>query len=395
MRKALEVCPDIYWVGALDYDIRRFDVIMDAEYGTTYNSYIVKGDDTTILFEIVKETFYDEFLERVQQVTDPSKIDYIVVNHAEPDHSGSLRNLLELCPHAVVVGTGAAIRFVKEIVNRDFKSMVVKEGDILVAGGLTLQFIMAPFLHWPDSMYTYIPQRQTLFTCDSFGCHFCGEEVFNDVLNRDFLPAYKYYFDVIMGPFKSYVLQALDKIKPLDIKIICPGHGPVLRTDIQKYIELYRDWATVTPPARKSVVVAYVSAYGYTYKMAKAIAEGIQSTGTDVYIYDLVESDHGELMGRIHEAVGLLVGSPTILGDTLPPVWQLLAELNPVIHKGKLAGAFGSYGWSGEATANIEGRMRQLRLNIPVPALKIFFNPSEQQLEEAFAFGKEFAKAVQ
>ncbi|MDR2904026.1 MAG: FprA family A-type flavoprotein [Clostridiales bacterium] len=394
-RKAVEIKENIYWTGVLDYDITVFDIIMTTEHGTTYNSYIVKGNQKTALIEIAKESFFDEFIERVASVCDVASIDYIITNHTEPDHSGSLAKLLELNDKAIVVGSQTAMKFLKEIANREFPAQIVQDGDTLDLGGKTLQFISAPFLHWPDSMYTYLKEDKTLFSCDSFGCHYASDKLFNDAIEGDFIPAYQYYFDAIMGPFKSFVLQALDKIKTFDIDVICPGHGPILRTDLSKYTALYRQWATVVPPAKPSVAIPFVSAYGYTKMLAEKIAEGVRSAGDiDVFSFDLVTDDKAAAAEKIAVANGLLIGSPTLLGDTLPPIWSLLSELNPIIHKGKLAGAFGSYGWSGEAVGNIEARLKQLRFKMPLPGLKIVFKPNDADLARAFDFGVAFAQAV-
>lgn len=395
MNTNLEIKKDIYWVGALDYDIKVFDIIMQTDYGTTYNAYIVKGKEKTALIEISKETFFDEFLERVKSVCDPSEIDYIVVNHTEPDHTGALAKLLELTPNATIVGSQMAIKFLKDITNSEFKSQAVKDNDEIDLGGKTLKFMSVPNLHWPDSMYTYIQEENILFTCDSFGCHYCDKKVFNDEIENDFIDAYKYYFDCIMGPFKSNILNALDKIKDINIDIICPGHGPVLKKDIEKYIELYRTWATIVPSEKPSVVIAYVTSYGYTRKIAEKILEGVKSVGDiDVVIADITEISKDELLQEINNAKGLMIGTPTILADTLPPVWEILTALNPIIHKGKFGAVFGSYGWSGEAVKNVNDRLKQLRFKVPIEPLKVLFNPSTEQLESAFEFGEEFAKNI-
>lgn len=393
--KALEVKKDIYWVGAQDPNLRIFDIIMYTEYGTSYNSYIVKGENKIALFETVKAKFYDEWLEKIEDVCSPEDIDYVVLNHTEPDHAGSLEFILSKCPNATVVGTNAAINYVKEIANKDFKHEVAKAGTVIDLGGKTVEFFPVPFLHWPDTMYSYIKEDKTLITCDSFGCHYSDDRVFNDLIEGDFIDAYKYYFDMIMGPFKPYVLQALKKIAPLDLETICPGHGPVLRKDLDKYINLYKEWATVEKRQRSSVVIAYVSAYGYTSKLADRIADGIKAVGgIDVLFYDMVHADQQEVLKEIGQAKGLLLGSPTIVADALPPIWSILTSLNPVINKGLIAGAFGSYGWSGEAVPNIEGRFKQLRFKVPVEGLKIKFNPSNNELEEAYEFGVKFAKEI-
>lgn len=392
MYEPLEVQKDIYWVGALDRDIRTFDIVMYTEYGTTYNSYIVKGSDKTAIIEASKDKFFEEHMERIKEVTDPKNIDYLIVNHTEPDHTGAVEKILEVTPDITVVGSASAIKFLKEITNMEFKSMVVKDGDILDLGGKTLKFLSVPFLHWPDSMYTYVEEEKVLFTCDSFGCHYCDDKVFNDLIDGDFIDAYKYYFDCIMGPFKSFVLKALDRISDIEINTICPGHGPVLRKDINKYLDLYREWSIVN--IENKVIVAYASAYGYTKKLAMAIAEGVEKTGLEVKIYDLETADKDEMLADVYTAKGLLLGSPTIVNDAVPPIWAALAGLNPTINKGLAAGAFGSYGWSGEAVDNIEGRFAQLKFKVPVKGLKVMFNPSEEQLQLGVNFGKEFGNAI-
>lgn len=394
MKQHKIVKDDIYWIGALDYDIKVFDIIMETEYGTTYNSFLVKGSTKTALFETVKEKFFDEFIERLSTVSTIDAIDYVIVNHTEPDHVGSIAKLLDLNPNITIIGSNVALKYLAGITNKPFKSMIAKENEPLDLGDKSVHFISVPNLHWPDSMYSYIPEDKTLFTCDSFGCHYCSDLVFNDLMDEDFTDAYRYYYDAIMSPFKTFVLKALDKIKPLDIEIICPGHGPVLRKNYEKYVQMYNDWAQPSTKNPNYVVIPYVSAYGYTQKIAEKIAEGIESEGISVKMYDLVEADKKEVIDEMQDAIGLLFGSPTILSDALPPIWDLLTSLNAIIHKGKFAGCFGSYGWSGEAVPNIEERLKQLRFKIPVEGLRINFNPSDNQLEEAFTFGKHFASFI-
>lgn len=209
------------------------------------------------------------------------------------------------------------------------------------------------------------------------------------------MKAYKYYFDCIMGPFKPYVLKALDKIKDLEIETICNGHGPVIRKQPQKFIELYKEWATVEKRERPKVVIAYVTSYNYTKILAENIEKGIKDYGNvDVEMYDLLYTPKEEVLKAISNSDGLLLGSPTLIGDALPQVWDILTGLNPFIHKGLKVGAFGSYGWSGEAVNNIEQRFTQLRFKIPVPGLKVCFNPSEDETVKAAKFGSDFASSL-
>ena len=392
---AIKAMDHIYYVGVQDKDLRVFDIIMHSDYGTSYNAYVVKGENKIALFETAKAEFWDEYIANVQEVCDPADIDYIVVNHTEPDHSGSLEKLLALAPNATVLGSGTAVTFLKEIVNHPFPAKAVTEKDEIDLGGLTLQFISVPMLHWPDSMYTYIPEAKALFTCDSFGCHYADSRVFNDLIEGDFTPAYKYYFDCIIGPFKRpYMVNALEKIKGLDIEFVGNGHGPVLRSNVQKYFDLYAQWCQVPVRETKRIAIAYVSAYGYTRMLAQAIAQGAGSEGCEVQLFDLVTDDKAAAAAAVEDADGFLLGSPTLVGDALPPIYEMLLGLNPIIHKGTFAGAFGSYGWSGEAVPNLVASMQQLKLALPAEGLRVRFKPTGQDLAAAKEYGAAFAKAV-
>lgn len=395
---AIKITEHVHWVGVRDRNLRIFDIIMTAEDGTSYNSYLVKGSEKTALIDSVKVKFWDEHLNRLKELVDPAAIDYLIISHAEPDHTGSIEKFLDINPNVTIFGSDAAIDILKEIANRSFKYQVVNHGDKLSLGNLTLTFLSVPFLHWPDSIYTYLEEEGILFSCDSFASHYPDEKLFNDLVDGDFLHAYQYYFDKIIGPFKPYVLEALEKIKDLEIKIICPGHGTVLRKDIPYYIELYRQWATVPKYYKDDlprIVVAYVSAYGYTNSLADSIIDGINSMGS-FYIekHDMVYADLDLVVQSIDQADGLLIGSPTINGDTLPVIWQLLTRLSPINHSGKLAAAFGSYGWSGEAVPSIESRLKALRMQV-IPGMRVRLKPTASDLDKAFMLGVEFAKAIQ
>ncbi len=396
--KAIEIKKDIHWIGALDPDLRIFDIVMYTPFGTTYNSYVVKGETKTAVFETVKEKCFDEYVERLTSLSvDISKIDYIVVNHTEPDHAGSVAKLLQISKNAKVVGSSNAIRFLKAIVNHDFEYIEVKDGDSLDLGGKTLKFISAPFLHWPDSIYTYLEEDKILFSCDSFGAHYCLDEVFNDkIVNKeDYLSALKYYFDGIMGPFKAYVLKVYDKIKDVPIDIICPGHGPILRENPKEVIELYKTWSSEKEIDETKISIFYVSAYGYTKELAEQIAKGIKSISNyNVSLYDVIYNKQEELVNEINTSKAVLFGSPTINGDALKPIWDLISFMNPLIHSKKPVAAFGSYGWSGEAVPSMEKRFTALRLNTLVPGLKVNLKPSTEELEEGFKFGVQFAEKL-
>ena len=399
--KSLKLKDNIHWVGALDPNLRVFDIIMYTPYGTSYNSYVVKGNNKTAVFETVKVEFFEEYINRLKHLNiDTTKIDYIVVDHTEPDHAGSVAKLLEISPNAKVVGSTSAIKFLKEITNTDFEYITVKDGSQLDLGGKTLQFISAPFLHWPDSIYTYIPEDEVLITCDSFGSHYSSEAVINSkVENREnYLEALKYYFDCIFGPYKPYVLKAIKKIENLKIDMILPGHGPVLVENPMEIVELYREWSTpkeIPSDAKKLVTIPYVSAYGYTETIAKELAKGIESVGNiEVKLYNIISNEMGEIVESITNSQGVLFGSPTIVGELLEPVRDVLSKLNPIVHGGKFAAAFGSYGWSGEAVPRMESRLKELNMKLVGPSLKINFKPSDKEIKEIFDFGVKFGEIL-
>lgn len=396
--KTLELRDGFYWAGIVDDNLRVFDIIMYTEFGTTYNSYVWKAGDKVVLFETAKEKFFDEYLDKLKEIIDVTKIDYLIVDHTEPDHAGSIGRLLEYSPQMKIVATGCAIGFLKEIVNHDFTSIAVKDNQTMEIGGKTLRFLVVPNLHWPDTMYTYIEEEQLLVTCDSFGSHYG----FHDVLaskvtdQEGYMRATKYYFDCIIGPFKPFMLKALDKVRQLDVSLICPGHGPVIDENIDRMYNIYEDWCTVVNPNRKkTVIIPYVSAYGYTKQLAEEISRGIQDSGDiDVRSYDLVEADQDKVLEELGFADGILFGTPTIVGEALKPIWDLTTSIFAGTHGGKLASAFGSYGWSGEGVPHIIERLKQLRMKV-VDGLKIRFKPGENNLLDAYEYGYNFGCILQ
>ena len=396
--RIVNVSDDVKWVGILDYDIRTFDIVMTTEFGTTYNSYFINAEKKAII-EVAKEKFSERYLDKLRSVGNPEEIQYIILDHTEPDHSGSLRILLEIAPSATVVGSGNAIRYLQDIVNVPFKSIVVKDGDTLDLGNKTLRFISAPNLHWPDTIYTYLEDDKILFTCDSFGAHYCDYELYSS-LTPDFIKSYKYYFDVILKPFSRFMVKAIEKIRPLEIEAICPGHGPIHRENLREIIELTENYSneylklTGDKPVKK-VLIAYVSAYGYTRDAAELIASGITSTSNlEVDISDIEHISIEELEAKLVTSDAILVGSPTINQNTLLPVYKLFAMINPLRDKGKVAGAFGSYGWSGEAPKIILENLRNLKLNVSDEIALFKFSPGAAKKDAMIEFGRKFARKV-
>lgn len=397
INKILDVSKTVKWIGALDYDIVSFDIVMSTDYGTTYNSFFIDAQKKTII-ETTKEKFKEQYLGKIKSLTDPADIEYIVLNHTEPDHSGNLKHLLKLAPKATVVGSGSAIRYLQDMIGAEFKFRQVKNGDELDLGNMTLKFIGAPNLHWPDTMYTYLLEEKILFSCDSFGSHYCNEKMFDDLVGP-FDDAFNYYFDVILRPYSKFMLKAIEKIKPLEIDIVCPGHGPILRSNWQKYVDIseakakqYLDAVDAEDP---QVLIAYVSAYGYTREMALNVEEGLKSVGKiKTELIDLETASLGELEEQLIRSSSLLVGSPTINQNTLLPVYRLFSAINPIRDKGKTAATFGSYGWSGEAVEIIEANLKALKLKLFDSHALFKFYPNKAKSDELRKFGESFGQFV-
>ena len=392
--QALEIKKDLYWTGVLDPDLRVFDIIMETRYGTSYNSYLLKGSKKTALFETSKLSFFEEMRDYIESITRIEDIDYLIMDHTEPDHAGTVEKLLEINPALTIVATGTAIQFLKHIVNRDFNSIAVKDNDHLSLGDKTLEFMILPNLHWPDTMYTYVPEAKALFTCDSFGSHYACKGILRSQVPDEaaYAEATKYYFDCIIGPFAyPYMYNALKRIEGLDIETICCGHGPVLDSRFDELFGWYQSWCA--PPKkrdRKLVVMPYVSAYGYTKRLSEEIARGVEAAGEiDVHRYDLVFDDKTGLAADMAGADGYLFGTPTILGEALEPVMALTLGMFPPVVKGRLASAFGAYGWSGEGVPHIIERLKQVRLNV-LDGFRVRFKPDENQLADAYDFGYNF-----
>ncbi|MEI6124748.1 MAG: FprA family A-type flavoprotein [Bacteroidota bacterium] len=389
--KIIDITADVKWIGVLDKAIRTFDIVMETKFGTTYNSYFINAQKKTVV-ETTKEKFWDVYLAKILQLTKPEEIEYIVLNHTEPDHSGNLKNLLKIAPHAIVVGSGNVIRYLTDLMNIDFPHLVVKEGDTLDLGNKTLRFIAAPNLHWPDTMYTYLEEDKVLFTCDSFGSHFCNAEMIDDKVG-DFDAAFTYYFHVILKPFSKFMLKAIEKIRPLNFQAICTGHGPLLIHHWKKYVDLTEKYALQALQALPSekVLIAYVSAYGNTKILAETIAKGFEvHQAIEVELCDIETLDVGEMELKMSQSSAIILGSPTINQNSLLQIYSLFAAISPLRDKGKLGGCFGSYGWSGEAQKIMETNLANLKLNVFPESIFVKFSPSDDDKAKCLQYGKDF-----
>jgi NADH oxidase (H2O-forming) len=394
MEDIQEILTDIHWVGVKHPDLKVFDDLFPTRNGTTYNSYLVKGKSKTALIDTVKEPFKDEFFNKLEQLVELSAIDIVVVNHTEPDHSGALQALLERNPDLTVYCTKPAENFLKQLLNKPFKSHVVSDGEELDLGGRTLRFILAPYLHWPDTMFTYLVEDGVLFSCDAFGSHYCSRHLFDDEI-PDFSQDFHFYFDSIMRPFKDKVRDALAKIEDLPLNYLCPSHGPVLRGDPLAVVEAYRRWSVAPPKeAKPRALVLVLSSHGNTRSMSSMIIESLEEQGMEVVLMEMCGIRDGDLRDEYELADLILVGTPTINRDVPPPVWHALALLTSVTPKAKFAAAFGSFGWSGEAIKMVEERLRSLRFKLAAPGLSFRFHPTEEDYAACRQFGNDVAEAV-
>jgi flavorubredoxin len=392
----LQITNEVHWIGVLDKDIRTFDIVMETQYGTTYNSYFINADKKAVV-EVVKEKFFPVFEAKLRQLCNPEELSYIFVNHTEPDHSGGLKKLLEIAPHATVIASNSAIMNLKEQLNVPFQYITATDGLVTDLGNKKITAISAPNLHWPDSIYSYLQEDKVLFSCDSFGAHFCHEAMYNSkVGNYD--DAFQYYFDVILKPFSKFFLKAIEKIENLNIDAICTGHGPLLTSNpmeiVNKTKHLCEEYLNHYPE-KKRILIAFVSAYGYTKKIATKLKEGVDKVaGVTVDFCDIEKMDLVTLGEKIAQANAYLLGSPTINQNMLPQLYNIFALMTPLRDRGKLAAAFGAYGWTGEAKQNMLSNMDNLKLNRYCESMFVKFTPSPAEEEKITAFGESFAKAV-
>ena len=391
-----ELKESLYYVGVQNPNLRVFDIIMTTDYGTTYNAYLLRGSEKTALIETCHTKFFDVFKSNVEEIMPLSEIDYVVFNHTEPDHSGSLARLLEYNPDIKAVGSVAAIRNLGAITNMQLNSMVVKNGEKLdLGGGIELEFVSAPNLHWPDSMFSYCSALKTVFTCDFLGSHYCEPTVTDDFIPypEAYWSAFRGYFDAIMGPFKKFVLDGLSKLEKLDFDMVCTSHGPVLKNNISEAVAKYKEWST-TKNDEKTAAVFYVSAYGYTEMMAEALALGMNSAGVKTEIFDIINHPASTIAEKIANSSAYLFGSSTINRDAVKPVWDAISMIDPISNKGKKALVFGSYGWSGEACKNLSERLRGIGIDVAPENERIVFKPSDEDIERLKEVGKTFAESI-
>jgi len=391
----IKLLPDIYSVGVVDWDVRTFHGhTYTTKRGTTYNAYLILDDKVTLV-DTVYGPFADELIENIKKIIPPEKIDYIVANHVETDHSGALPAIMKLCPKAKVLGTAKCKEglFRHYYGNWDFQ--IVKTGEKLKLGRRTLTFVEAPMVHWPDSMFTYCPEEQLLLPNDAFGQHYATSERFDDEVNQCALldEAAKYYGN-ILWPLGSVILKKIEEIQKMNIpiKMIAPSHGIVWRRDPGRIVNAYLSWAKNETISK--VVVVFESMWGATGKMARKIVEGISDTGVSVKLFDVALSDRTQIIKEMLDARGFIFGSSTHDNNMLPALAGFIEFFKGLKPKNRVACVFGSYGWAGGAVREIEDILKETDIELVQPGLSVKYVPDEDEIRNCYEFGRDFAEKL-
>jgi flavorubredoxin len=386
-----ELASGVYYVGVEDWNRRIFDALIPLPLGTSYNSYLIVGKEEVALIDTVQRNFSDTLLEKIKRVVDPAKIDYVVMNHAEPDHAGSIPQMLAAAPNAklVVSKLGADMANIFYDVPAE-RALIVKEGDTLDLGGKTLRFIDAPWLHWPETMFTYLVEDRILFACDFFGAHIAKSRLYDDETSEVLLPDAKRYYAEIMMPFPVAIQRALDKVKTLDLNMIAPSHGPVYRNP-RRILDAYEMWAR--GPLKPKVVLVYVTMWGSTEALEKTVAESIAAEGVEVVPYNLLVADISHVMMDLVDASAIVIGAPTVLNGAHPVALTATAVIRALKPRTKLAAVFGSYGWGKGAVKMITESLQQAGFEI-IETLEVRGPPKQTDQEKAAALGKHVAQKI-
>lgn len=380
MKNIVELKKDVYYVGSTDWNVRNFHGYTTNK-GSTYGAYLIIDEKITLI-DTVKKPFAQDFIDRISSIVDPSKIDYLISNHVEMDHSGAIPDVMKVMPNATIVTVGMnGLKGLQAHYGDKYKYQTVKTGDILNIGKRNLTFVSTPMLHWPDNMVTYCPEEKILFSNDAYGQHFASSGHFDDEVDIDvvYKEAKKYYANILM-PYGSQAKKAIEITKGLDIDIIAPSHGVIWRKNVKSIIELYEKWSG--EPNAKEAVVVYDSMWHSTEIMANEIAELIASKNISVQMFDLKENHISDIMTSILTAKYIFVGSPTLNNNMLPTVAGFLTYLKGLTTKNKVGVAFGSYGWGGQSVGQVQNILSECGYEMPLEPLKINYIPTEKALTD-------------
>lgn len=362
---ALRMAENIYWVGAIDFDIREFHGYK-TPYGTTYNAYLIIDEKITLI-DSVKSNFSNEMIKNISEIIDPSKIDYVISNHVEPDHSGSIIDILKLAPNAKVYTTPNGEKGLKAYYAKDWDFRIVKTGDSLNTGRYNFEFIQTPMIHWPDNMVTYLKEEEILFSNDSFGQHYASSERYEAEIGIDIaLERAKDYYANIVLPYDAAVKKALNDLNSKKISTIAPSHGLIWKNHIPDIIAKYEGWSS-NKTDEKLAVIVYDTMWGATEMMARKIAAEYDSKGIRVVMMNLKKNHISEAMNQLMEAKYIFVGSSTLNKNILPNIAAFLAYMKGLAPKNRVGMAFGSYGWSGESIGIVDEALKACKFEMLPP----------------------------
>ncbi|KKD39145.1 diflavin flavoprotein [Limnoraphis robusta] len=363
-------------IRSLDWDRDRFDIEFGLQNGTTYNSFLIRGEKIALV-DTSHAKFRQQYLDTLQGLIDPRKIDYLIISHTEPDHSGLVKDVLELAPDITIVGAKVAIQFLENLTHVPFKRIQVKNGETLDLGnGHLLEFVSAPNLHWPDTIFTYDYKTQTLFTCDAFGMHYCSDYTYDENL-AEIEPDFRFYYECLMAPNARSVISAIKRMEKFgEINTIATGHGPLLRHNVVEFVGRYLEWSQAQTKGETTVAVFYYSDYAYSDRLSQAVAHGVTKTGIAVEMLDLRSADQQEIRELASSAQGLIVGTPPVSGPDAELAEEAISTILASTHAKQ---AFGLYecGESSLSVYPLEVKFKQTGIKQAFPSIRVTENPTE------------------
>ena len=373
-----EIKKGVYWVGGIDWDLRNFHGYL-TQRGSTYNSYLII-DERVTLIDNVKYHLADELIKRISQIIDPEKIDYIIQNHIEMDHTGSLPLLIEKCPNAKIIASPKGVEGLQKHFKQNWNFQIVKSGDILDLGKRKLHFVQTPMVHWPDNMVTYCPEEKMLFSNDAFGQHLASSERFDDEFPFNIMmhEAAKYYANIVL-PYGRQVQKALEIVGTLEVDTICPSHGLVIRKYIPEILEKYTEWSA--NQVEKKALIIYDTMWKSTERIAHSVQEAFEAKEYKTRIFNLQYTHISDIMTEILTAKYICIGSPTLNNNILPTVASFLTYLNGLAPKGRIGLAFGSYGWGGQSIGIVEKELESCGFEM-LDQIKLQYIPDERILKD-------------